>query len=135
MLGVWTVVIACLVVFVVACDSAGMPDGGADAHPGADGSVQPGPDGSTSPDAGRVDGGTPVIPDEHPRIYLDAANRARLTSALDADATAAARFRGMVDDEVDGTRQHYAFRPVGRGAAVRAHRGGAICDLRHREDR
>lgn len=109
MLGVRTVVVAWMVVLVMACDGegAGADAGGDAAQPGADASARP----DAGPiDGGPIDGGTPVIPAEHPRIYLSAANRARLTSALDADAPAAARFRAMVDDEVAGTRQHYAFR-------------------------
>jgi hypothetical protein len=92
--------IAWVLVCLMACDG---PTGS-----GPDGST-PQTDGGREPDAGPVDGGTPIIPADHPRIYLDDANRARLTSALEADAPAAARFRDMVDAELAGT-EHYAFR-------------------------
>ena len=78
-----------------------------DAGAGTDGAI--GPDGAIGLDAGPYDAGTPVFPEEHPRIYLDDSNRARLTAALDGSAAAAVRFRDMVDAQLAGT-DHYAFR-------------------------
>jgi hypothetical protein len=41
-----------------------------------------------------------VFPVEHPRIYLNATERARLTSALDAGTPSAVRFRQMIDAQL-----------------------------------
>jgi hypothetical protein len=48
------------------------------------------------------DAGEPSFPDEHPRIYLNEANRARLGDALAAGAGPAIRFRDMVDAQMGG---------------------------------
>ncbi|APR81524.1 Fibronectin type III domain protein [Minicystis rosea] len=53
-------------------------------------------------------GGSPVIPAKHPRIYLNEANRARLTASLDGAEKAATRFRDMVDDQLENG-DVYAF--------------------------
>ncbi len=46
--------------------------------------------------------GTPVIPEGHPRVYLNAQNRTRLTTALGSGATTAKRFHDMVDQQMAG---------------------------------
>lgn len=53
----------------------------------------------------------PVIPTTHPRIYMGAASKQRLTAKLMASTPAAKRYRDMVDAQVAGTRDHYAFAP------------------------
>ncbi|CAN5415633.1 hypothetical protein BH09MYX1_BH09MYX1_36200 [soil metagenome] len=83
-----------------------------DAAPGAtpDGSVPT--DGGTTTDAGGPDAPRtdPVIRAEHPRIYLDAANKQRLSAKLTAKTGPAERFRAMVDSQLTGT-DHYNFQP------------------------
>lgn len=81
-------------------DTPGELDVGPDADGDADGDADDGADES----------GEAVIPDEHPRIYLNAANRARLDAALAAGSGPAARFRAMVDAELGGA-DYYAFEP------------------------
>lgn len=46
--------------------------------------------------------GMPSIPQGHPRIYLNAANRARLAARLTSGEEAATRFRAIVDAAVGG---------------------------------
>lgn len=46
--------------------------------------------------------GEPVIPGQHPRIYLNEAERARLSAALAAPSPAASRFRAYVDSALGG---------------------------------
>ncbi|MFO0670821.1 MAG: heparinase II/III family protein [Polyangiaceae bacterium] len=65
-------------------------------------------------DAGRdarstVDGGF-VVPSNHPRVYLNAANLTRLKSTLAASTPAASRFKTTVDTAVAGG-DVYAFEP------------------------
>ncbi|HVK64526.1 MAG TPA: hypothetical protein VM694_08630 [Polyangium sp.] len=60
--------------------------------------------------SGAAGGGGPVIPAEHPRIYLNEANRARLGAALTAAEPAAVRFRDMVDGHLQNGNV-YAFEP------------------------
>lgn len=57
--------------------------------------------------SGGGDGGA-VIPVEHPRIYLNEANRTRLSASLQASETAAVRFRDMVDGHMQNGNV-YAF--------------------------
>ena len=56
--------------------------------------------GQGSAGSGGGDIGTPVIPTTHPRIYLNAQNRTRLTTALGSSSATATRFRGMVDNQI-----------------------------------
>jgi len=49
------------------------------------------------------------IPEAHPRIYLNARNKARLKKMLAAGLPEAKRFRGMVDSVVEGGRSVYGF--------------------------
>lgn len=80
-----------------------------DSH-GSDGSGSTGSatsvaDGSSDGSAGTstdTESGGPVIPEGHPRIYLDDEHRARLLAALDAGMPAAQRFRDMVDGQLEG---------------------------------
>lgn len=85
-------------VILAACGSdagsAADPEGGATLKGGAS-------------DAPRKD---PVIPTTHPKIYMRADAKARLTAKLAASTSAAARFRSMVDDQIGGT-DHYNFQP------------------------
>jgi hypothetical protein len=53
-------------------------------------------------EADTTDDGEPEFPEEHPRIYLNEANRARLSAALDSEAAVAVRFRDMVDAQIAG---------------------------------
>ncbi len=69
-----------------------------------------GADGGDVADSGLPPRKDPVIPNTHPRIYMDAAAKKRLTDALASGAPAAARFRAMVDSQIGGT-DHYAFQP------------------------
>src|SRR5262245_11412635 len=55
-------------------------------------------------------GGGAVIPAQHPRIYLNEANRERLSASLDAGDAAAVRFHDMVDGQLAGG-DVYAFEP------------------------
>ena len=55
------------------------------------------------------DGAEAVFPDEHPRIYLNEAHRARLEGLLAGARPAATRFRTMVDNQLGGA-DYYAFR-------------------------
>jgi hypothetical protein len=72
-------------------------DGDADGHEGEPDLVD-----------AEIDTGEAVIPSEHPRIYLNEENRARLAGALASGSEPAARFRAMVDDQLAGG-DHYAF--------------------------
>ena len=63
--------------------------------------------GATDPDTGTDDTG-PVIPTDHPRIYLNPDNVARLTAALDDGQPAAVRMREMVDGQLGGA-DYYEF--------------------------
>lgn len=80
------------------------------------GDSTPANEGSDATDDGgsdSTDGGDPMFPDEHPRIYLNDANRARLSEALAAESSAAVRFRDMVDGQMGGNdnwgfEAHYA---------------------------
>ena len=94
------------------------------------------------------DGAEAVFPDEHPRIYLNDANRTRLEGMLADGRAAASRFRTMVDNQLGGA-DVYAFRAsdaallgsspgmrptpttpwYGRG--LRGVRGGAIAGGEH----
>jgi len=83
-------------------DAVDVPDAEADGNPDL-------PDGEMDlPPEGTDDGSEPVIPGEHPRIYLSDANRDRLASALAGGSAPAERFRQMVDSQLAGT-DHYAF--------------------------
>ncbi|MFO0632664.1 MAG: hypothetical protein U0168_07440 [Nannocystaceae bacterium] len=78
---------------------------GADVSASAEGPSSSADDASSGADGSSGDTeetGDPVIPEGHPRIYLDADNRARLQAALDAGAPAAIRFRDMVDGQLGG---------------------------------
>ncbi|MCC6524477.1 MAG: hypothetical protein IT373_17610 [Polyangiaceae bacterium] len=66
--------------------------------------------GGASSSGGGGAGGGVDIPTGHPRVYLNAANRARLGAALDAGTTVATRFRAMVDAQMAGA-DYYAFAP------------------------
>jgi hypothetical protein len=44
--------------------------------------------------------GTPVFPDAHPRIYLNAKQQARLKTALSSNTKFASRYRNMVDQQL-----------------------------------
>jgi hypothetical protein len=76
----------------------------------ADGDVPIDGDVAEPGDAELDETGEPVFPEEHPRIYLNEANRARLDAALAGGSPAAARFRDMVDAEMGGA-DYYAFSP------------------------
>jgi hypothetical protein len=70
-------------------------------------------DGGTSGDAaadGQEPRKDPVIPTNHPRIYMGAGPKARLAAKLSGSTPAAVRFRDMVDSQITGT-DHYAFQP------------------------
>ena len=54
--------------------------------------------------------GGAVVPEGHPRIYLNQDNRSRLEADLAASAPAASRFRDMVDAQMAGA-DYYAFDP------------------------
>ncbi|MBK8252934.1 MAG: hypothetical protein IPK82_09720 [Polyangiaceae bacterium] len=54
--------------------------------------------------------GGAVIPTEHPRIYLNDANKTRLSAALSSSTQAASRFRDMVDGHMMNGNV-YAFEP------------------------
>ena len=86
-----------------ACSS----DGSADASGTAEGGVPGAGGGDAGPDAPRTE---PVIPTEHPRIYMRPASKQRLAAKLAASTPAAERFRSMVDSQIAGT-PHYAFQP------------------------
>ena len=97
------------------CDSSNASDGddvppdGADADIGADADADADADGYDADGLdGDADEAEAVFPAEHPRIWLDDANRARWTAALEEGRPAAARFRAMVDDQLAGG-DHYAF--------------------------
>src|SRR5688500_1601907 len=84
--------------------SGAVGSGAASGTPGAGGS------GGTGTSGGGGEGaGEPVIPAEHPRIYLNDAQRARLGSALEQGTPAAAQFRSFVDAKLDGGNP-YDFR-------------------------
>jgi hypothetical protein len=62
-------------------------------------------------DAETADRGEPILPGEHPRIYLSSfADRIRLTTALSINRPSAIRFRDMVDDQLAGG-DHYNYQP------------------------
>jgi hypothetical protein len=69
---------------------------------GTDPGSDPDAGSNTDPDAG------PMFPVEHPRIYLNDANVARLRAALATPTAAAARFKDTVDRAVGGA-DIYAF--------------------------
>ena len=88
--------------------------GDADAA-GVDGSLTSSSSSSTSSgSSGELpddDPGTPVYPEQHPRILLsNAALRARLQSMLQSNDPAAQRFREMVDGQQGGGNV-YAYKP------------------------
>jgi hypothetical protein len=58
--------------------------------------------------AGGAGGGEPVIPEGHPRIYLNKPNQDRLAASLTSGAPAAVRFREMVDGHMESGNV-YAF--------------------------
>jgi hypothetical protein len=94
-------------------DAATSPDSGTvvvDATPPTPDAAPSTPDaGTLPPDASTGGGGgAPVYPTQHPRIYLGP-NRARLTSALATNRTAATRFRTVVNNWVAGT-DYWGFR-------------------------
>ncbi len=78
-------------------DSSETPGGGATGGAGA-GSSEGGNGGA---DGGNGTGGA-VIPGEHPRIYLNEAQRARLAEAVQSGTDAANRFVGFVESELAG---------------------------------
>jgi hypothetical protein len=93
---------------VVACSGGGNPDNnnpGSGSGPNGGGGSGSG-DGSGSGSGSGSDGGgdnvQPTYPTQHPRIYISA-NKARLTSALSSGRPAATRFKGIVDNWVNGT--------------------------------
>jgi hypothetical protein len=85
-------------------DTASTASGGA--GPGTGGSGQGGEAGGGGGGGPPVD---PTFPEGHPRIYLNAAQRQRLADALAASTPAATRFRGFVDQALDGG-EPYDFR-------------------------
>jgi hypothetical protein len=89
---------------VAACGSDGGDDGKPSGTGGSgNGSGTGGTGGSgNASGTGGTGGGTPVIPDEHPRIYLNAANKTRLKDLLSANDPAATRFRDMVENQLSG---------------------------------
>lgn len=108
--GPLAVVIASLV-GLAACG----PDGGGTGGTGGAGAGGSGTAGSGTAGSGGAGGsggghGGAVIPEAHPRIYLNEANRARLKAALDEGAPAAERFRAIVDDKMVGG-DVYAYEP------------------------
>ncbi|WP_211365574.1 hypothetical protein [Polyangium fumosum] len=88
--------------FVVACSDT--PETTGSGGQGAAGGMGGGGAGGS----GAAGGGGPVIPAEHPRIYLNEANHARLGAALAAAEPAAVRFRDMVDGHLQNGNV-YAF--------------------------
>src|SRR5690242_3830651 len=73
-------------------------DDAADASSAAAAAAASGTGGASGTGTGSGGGGGATFPEEHPRIYLNDANRARLTAQLDASSHFATRFRDMVDD-------------------------------------
>lgn len=99
---------------LLACDDGAIgPDGGSTG--GADGAgatsnVGGNGEGASSTNGGGGQGpGEPIIPTDHPRIYLSFAQKQRLSSALDQGTPAATRFREFVDAKLDGG-DPYEFR-------------------------
>ncbi|MBK8940905.1 MAG: hypothetical protein IPM79_25630 [Polyangiaceae bacterium] len=101
----------CLTVFGVTlfavaalgCADDTTASGGAGAGGGA--SAGGGDEGGASQGGGAEGGqgaGDPVIPGEHPRIYLNDAERARLSTALAAPTAAADRYKAYVDAALEG---------------------------------
>lgn len=87
----------------------GCSDGGTTAGSGGQGAGTSGGSGGGG-GSGGAGGDEPVIPEGHPRIYLNEANRARLSASLEASEAAAVRFRDMVDGHMQGGNV-YAFEP------------------------
>ncbi len=103
-LGLASAALLSLTLLAPGCGSDGGAAGDDGGTPGRDGDiVVPGDGGPTA------DGPEPMFPAAHPRIYLNAANKARLAAALTANRPAATRFRDMVDSQLAGT-DHYNFR-------------------------
>lgn len=104
--GAW-IGIAALVVGAAACGGStnqpGNGGGGAGAASGTGASSGTGGKGGSG-------GSMPVVPAGHPRVYLNEANKKRLSAALGANEAAAGRFRDMVDGQLGGT-DYYAFAP------------------------
>lgn len=94
-------VLAAIGCALVAC---GSDDGGSGGPSGTGGAGNGSGSGGTGTGGttGGTGGGTPVIPDEHPRIYLNAANKTRLKDLLAANDPAATRFRDMVENQLGG---------------------------------
>jgi len=80
-----------------ACGDGG-PGGGDGGGPGGGG----GDGGGGWPPDGDMARSMPQIPSGHPRIYLNATNRARLTAQLGSSDPAAMRFKSIVDAAVGG---------------------------------
>ncbi|MFV8754538.1 hypothetical protein ACNOYE_28650 [Nannocystaceae bacterium ST9] len=97
---------------VLACSgSAANDEGEGSSDPGDDEIGSEGNEGSE--DSEDSESGDPVIPDEHPRIYLNEANRTRLAASLSNGDAAATRFRDMVDNHLEngnvyGFEAHFA---------------------------
>ena len=102
---------------VVGCGSGGVTNPGGDysGSNGPDGGSNGGSDGSGSGGSGSdgsgggsgsgssyTDNTPPTYPTQHPRIYI-AATKARLQAALAANRPSATRFKGIVDNWVNGT--------------------------------
>lgn len=66
----------------------------------------PSPGAPTTPGGGGGGGNGPTIPSAHPRIYLTAANRSRLTGLIAAGAPSATRLRALVDAAVGGANPY-----------------------------
>src|SRR5687767_544263 len=90
--------------FVAACSDAPAASGVGGQGAGGDATSVGGAGGA----GGAGGGGGAVIPASHPRIYLNEANRTRLTAALSGEEKAAARFRDMVDGHM-ANGNVYAF--------------------------
>jgi hypothetical protein len=80
-------------------NGGGDDGGGSGSNPDGGGS---GSDGGGGGSDGGVDNTLPTYPTQHPRIYISA-NKARLEAALSANRPAATRFKGIVDNWVNGT--------------------------------
>ncbi|MDC3958088.1 hypothetical protein [Polyangium jinanense] len=91
--------------FMAACSDA--PEDTGTGGQGGGGTTSMGGSGGAG-GGGAAGGGGPVIPTEHPRIYLNEANRTRLSSALANAEPAAVRFRDMVDGHLQNGNV-YAF--------------------------
>src|SRR5689334_20707255 len=104
----------CIAWMGIAALAAGMAAcGGSTGNPGSGGGgAGASGTGASSGTGGKggTGGSMPVVPAGHPRVYLNEANKQRLSAALSAEEAAATRFRDMVDGQLAGS-DYYAFAP------------------------